>query len=148
MATLDAGPEAFFTHDHRACDAIWAEVEQAVDNGDDEAAIEAFKRFQTAMIRHLDMEEQALFPALEAAGLPPMGPTQMMRIEHEQFRRMLREMEALADAGDAEGLADEGDTLLMLIQQHNAKEEGILYPMAERLLAGGWNDVAGRLVHY
>lgn len=144
----DAGPEAYFTHDHRSCDNIWAEVEQAVDAGDEATALAAWKRFEAAMNRHLDMEEQVLFPALEAAGLPPMGPTAMMRMEHEQMRGLLRRMEALADQGDAEGLADEGDTLLMLIQQHNAKEEGVLYPMAARLLGAQWPAIAEKLARY
>ena len=54
------------------------------------------------------------------------------------MRGLVRHMNSLAEAGDAESLADEGDTLLMLIQQHNAKEEGILYPMADRLLFPQW----------
>ena len=40
--------------------------------------------------------------------------------------------------GDTEEALDLGDTLLMVIQQHNVKEEGMLYPMAENMLAGEW----------
>lgn len=143
--TPDSGPEEYFTHDHRSCDAIWAEVEAAADRGDAATALAAWKRFTTALAHHFEMEEQVLFPALEAAGLPPMGPTQMMRLEHEQMRGLVRHMDSLAEAGDAEGLADEGDTLMMLIGQHNAKEEGILYPMASRFLLPRWAEISARL---
>mgnify|MGYP002631245319 CR=1 FL=1 len=146
--TPDSGPEEFFTHDHRAIDAIWAEVEAAADQGDDAVALSAWKRFDAALSRHFEMEEEVLFPAMEAAGLPPMGPTRMMRMEHEQMRGLLRHMDTLAEAGDSEGLADEGDTLLMIIQQHNAKEEGILYPMAARLLGSQWDQIAARIARY
>ena len=43
---------------------------------------------------------------------------------------------------------DIGDTLLMLIQQHNIKEEGMLYPMAENVLAGHWTKLASLLEEY
>ena len=39
-----------------------------------------------------------------------------------------------------------GDTLLMLMQQHNVKEEGMLYPMAARLLGGpAWGPLGEAL---
>jgi hemerythrin-like domain-containing protein len=141
-------PSPWFTADHRACDAAWADVEAAVDAGDDAAAAAAHARFDAAMNRHLDMEEQVLFPALQAAGMPRMGPISVMLMEHDQMRGVLRTMEGCAGAGDWEGVADHGDTLLMLIQQHNVKEEGILYPMADQLLHATWDEVAAKLARY
>jgi hemerythrin-like domain-containing protein len=41
-----------------------------------------------------------------------------------------------------------GDTLLMLIQQHNQKEEHMLYTMAERALAADWAKLRERLIAY
>jgi hemerythrin-like domain-containing protein len=51
-------------------------------------------------------------------------------------------------SGDAQEALDIGDTLLMLIQQHNVKEEGMLYPMAENMLAQEWAELAVRLAQY
>lgn len=138
------GAVSFFTSDHRACDQEWALVEKAVDDGDAARAREAFAVFDASMRRHLAMEEDVLFPAFEARTGSSMGPTQVMRIEHERMRGLLAQMAATA-ASNVEGLVDLGDTLLMLVQQHNVKEEGILYPMAERALAREWGDVAARL---
>ncbi len=146
--TADAGPVPFFTTDHRACDAIWAEVEAAVDVGDDAAAAAAWTRFDAAMRRHLTMEEEVLFPALQDAGMRGMGPIQVMLMEHQQMRAMLDRMAQCASDGDYETLADEGDTLLMVIQQHNIKEEGILYPMAAQMLGARWPELAERLERY
>ena len=52
------------------------------------------------------------------------------------------------ESGDAEQAMDIGDTLLMLTQQHNIKEEGMLYPMAENVLAGNWPNLAKLLEEY
>ena len=52
------------------------------------------------------------------------------------------------EAGNAEDAMDLGDTLLMLIQQHNVKEEGMLYPAAEGLLAGDWEALSKVLAEY
>jgi len=64
------------------------------------------------------------------------------------MRGLLDEMQRAADAGDVDGVVDHGDTLLMIVQQHNVKEEGILYPMAERALAPAWESIAARLSRY
>lgn len=138
------GAVSFFTSDHRACDEQWALVEKAVDEGDAARAREAFATFDAAMRRHLEMEESVLFPAFEARMGSSMGPTQVMRMEHERMRGLLTQM-ASAAASNVETVVDLGDTLLMLVQQHNVKEEGVLYPMADRVLGAEWAEVAQRL---
>ncbi|MCA9605334.1 MAG: hemerythrin domain-containing protein [Myxococcales bacterium] len=126
----------FFCDDHRACDASWAAVEAAADAGDAAGARDAWRTFTDALERHFRMEEESLFPAFEeATGMRGGGPTMVMRSEHAQMRALVGQMEALVEEGDLDALVDQGDTLLMLIQQHNAKEEGMLYPMAEQHLS-------------
>lgn len=134
----------FFTADHRACDLLWAEVEGTADLP---GAVEAFRRFDAAMRRHLAWEEDTLFPAFEqATGHHGFGPTVIMRGEHDQMRALLDEMDRCATTGDRDGLLVQGDTLMMLVQQHNSKEEGMLYPMAEDALgARGWEAMEERL---
>lgn len=142
-----AGPLAFFTSDHRACDELWAEVEAAVERGDATAARAAFARFDAATRRHLDMEEQVLFPELERVTGMTMGPTRVMRAEHVQMRALLDQMARAADR-DVDALVEHGDTLLMLTQQHNMKEEGVLYPMVQAHLADVWEPIAAQLATY
>ena len=135
----------YFTSEHRACDGGWADVEAAADAGDTPAMAAHWQSFQNRLLRHLAMEEQLMFPAFEAATGMTAGPTQVMRMEHEQMRGVLEQMSAAVERGDAEELVDQGDTLNILIQQHNMKEEGMLYPMAESALQADWPELRGQL---
>jgi len=77
-----------------------------------------------------------IFPAFEqATGMTDGGPTSVMRSEHAQMRGLIEQMGVAADADNYDELVDIGDTLLMLTQQHNQKEEQMLYPMCDRALA-------------
>lgn len=64
------------------------------------------------------------------------GPSQVMRFEHAQMRDLLARMEQAAARHDGDEFSGLAETLLILMQQHNMKEENILYPMCERTLAG------------
>jgi len=151
MASIDieSGIVVFFEQDHRDCDARWADVEELLDTQDVDAARPAWQKFDKGMRRHIAMEEEVLFPALEsAAGMGGAGPTAVMRMEHKQMQGLLEQIDAAMESDDAEQALDIGDTLLMLIQQHNIKEEGMLYPMAENVLAGHWPKLAELLSEY
>ena len=141
-SNLQAGAAQFFTRDHRACDDLWAAVEAAAEGGEGVEA--AFTAFDAAMRRHMDMEELVLFPAFEKATGMTMGPTRVMRAEHDQMRGLLSQMAG----AETDAMLDHGDTLLMLIQQHNVKEEGMLYPMCDARLGGAWPEVARELSRY
>ncbi|MBW8371270.1 MAG: hemerythrin domain-containing protein [Thiobacillus sp.] len=131
----------FLGSDHRACDDLFASAEVAVAQNNWDSARSLFERFQKAMAHHLAMEEEVLFPAFEARTGMRMGPTEVMRAEHEQMRGLLQEMAgavAHADHGRYLGLSE---TLNMLIQQHNLKEENMLYPMSDQVLGGERDSV-------
>lgn len=148
MASPSVGLAPFFVHDHRSCDALWADTEAAAQDGDAQPASDAWQRFDAALRRHLAMEEDVLFPAFEAATGMTSGPTRMMRLEHTQMRCVLDQMAAAARQGEWQDLCDQGDTLMMLIGQHNAKEEGMLYPMAQAHLGAQWPGLAAQLQAY
>jgi hemerythrin-like domain-containing protein len=138
----------FFMTDHRGCDSLWAKAEGALEKKS-EGAKAAFEAFSAAMRRHFAMEEEILFPAIEErTGMVNQGPTAVMRSEHEQMRGVLDQMEQALEEGDLQAALDQGDTLLMLIQQHNIKEEGVLYPMADQVLGEGWEVLASKLKHF
>ncbi len=139
----------YFGGDHNDCDEKWVQVEALLD-GDDGAALgNAWQEFDQAVRRHLAMEEEVLFPAFEAvSGMGQSGPTVVMRLEHQQMRGILDQIGVAIDAGETEEALDLGDTLHMVTQQHNVKEEGMLYPMAENVLDGEWADLQQKLQHY
>ena len=126
---------SFMTEDHRHCDDLFAEAEQAIGKNNFEAARAAFDQFHSAMLAHFDTEEKTLFPTFEAKTGMTMGPTQVMRMEHAQIRSL---MVAAVDALKSENLDDylgQAETLLIMMQQHNMKEENMLYPMCDQHLS-------------
>ena len=129
----------------RHCDDCFAAVEQAVAKNDWKGASAAFSRFQEAMCKHLDAEEAILFPAFENQTGMRMGPTQVMRSEHAQMRELLVACETALGQQDAEEYSGCAETLLILAQQHNMKEENILYPMCDQHLAASVDALAGQL---
>jgi len=133
----------FMAQDHKNCDLLFAKAENAASTGDWETASQAFKEFVEAMDRHLGLEEQGLFPAFEKATGMVSGPTEMMRMEHEQMRAQFAEMRQALEIKQGDDFLGEAETLLILMQQHNIKEEQILYSMMDQHLsedAGYWQQ--------
>lgn len=130
------GIRNFMTDDHRRCDDYLAEAEQALGRNDSAATLTAFRQFREAMLAHFDAEEDTLFPAFEHATGMRGGPTQVMRMEHNQMREQLADAEQALAAGILDDYAGMVGTLLIMMQQHNMKEENILYPMCDQHLAG------------
>ena len=126
----------FLGSDHRACDDLFASAEAAAAQKNWDSARTLFDRFQAAMAHHLSMEETVLFPAFEARTSNSMGPTQVMRMEHEQMRGLMRDMANAVAAGNQNAYLGLSETLNMLMQQHNLKEENMLYPMSDQVLSG------------
>ncbi len=124
----------FLGSDHHACDDLFASAEAAVAQKNWDSARSLFGEFQTAMARHLAMEEDVLFPAFESRTGMAAGPTEVMRMEHAQMRDLLEEMAKAVAAGNQNGYLGLSETLNMLMQQHNLKEENMLYPMSDRVL--------------
>ena len=125
----------FMTDDHRRCDDLFAETEQAIAKKNMPAAKAAFAHFRNAILAHFDCEEKTLFPTFEAKTGMRMGPTQVMRMEHSQMRALLEDAVDALKQGNSEDYLGLADTLLIMMQQHNMKEENILYPMCDQHLA-------------
>lgn len=138
----------YMSFDHKRCDELYADAESAWNDGDEAKATELLKAFDLGMKRHLGEEENILFPMFtEATGMVG-GPVQVMLMEHEQMKGVLGQMlEALND-NDLETAVANGDTMVILMQQHNVKEEGILYPMIEQHTSGDVEEVIRSLQTY
>jgi iron-sulfur cluster repair protein YtfE (RIC family) len=131
----------FLGSDHHACDNVFASAEEAVARKDWDSARSLFDRFQAAMARHLAMEEDVLFPAFESRTGMSTGPTEVMRMEHAQMRDLLQAMANAIAAGNQNRYLGLSETLNMLMQQHNLKEENMLYPMSDRVLGADSDSV-------
>ncbi|MBF0417763.1 MAG: hemerythrin domain-containing protein [Magnetococcales bacterium] len=117
--------------DHERCDELYAEMENAAQSGDLGATRERFTAFQVAMVHHFDMEEKQFFPAFEQATGMTQGPTMVMRMEHRQMLGVMGQMGQALAGGDVNGVSRAASTLIVLMRQHNIKEEQMLYPMGD-----------------
>ena len=91
---------------------------------------------------HHGKEEQFLFPALEAAGIPKAGgPLGVMLNEHERGRALVRKMAAawqkhrLGDLAAVAVVIASARDYSAFLQAHIFKENNILFPMAEARLS-------------
>lgn len=134
----------FMSADHQACDEKFFLAEQAAYAGNWHEADTAFLAFRKSMTHHFRKEKELLFPVFLASG-GPNGPVQEMEMEHAQMNNLLKKMSLLVANRDAEGYSSIVETLLILLQQHNLKEEQILYPIADCLLAKGWIALRSRM---
>ncbi|MDD4930074.1 MAG: hemerythrin domain-containing protein [Gallionella sp.] len=134
----------YMSTDHKSCDEAFALAEDAVYAGDWVTAESAFNAFGKDMARHFRREEDVLFPAIMNAN-GPQGPVQVMRMEHAQINELIEQMAASVVTRNAKSYGGLSETLLIVMQQHNLKEEQILYPIADRILAVGREALIDRL---
>jgi len=132
-----------FKH-HKHCDELFAQAEDACAGGDWAEGEKAFELLLDQLETHFTSEEELLFPAFETATGMTSGPTEVMRGEHRQMRDLLGQMKGALASKDRDAFGGAADTLLILMQQHNMKEENILYPMCDNAL--GSSDVGASLV--
>jgi len=125
----------FMTKDHRRCDEMMAVAEEAIDKNDWDKGKQLAQEFLDAMEHHFTMEEQVLFPTFETQTGIVQGPTMIMRAEHQQMRGLFMQMQDAMEKQNKEEFLDTTETLLIMMQQHNMKEEGMLYPMTDEHLA-------------
>ena len=125
---------SYMKQEHRECDTLFAETEQAIAEGHWEEANEKFLAFANETLRHFKKEEEALFPAFENATGMTQGPTQVMRYEHEQVRGLIGNMAQAIEKSDKDAALSLSESMMILLQQHNMKEEQMLYAMCDRQL--------------
>ncbi len=124
----------YMTHEHRACDGLFAEAEKLAAEKSWPEAQEKFLQFADETLKHFKKEEEELFPAFEAKTGSTEGPTQVMRFEHEQVRGLLGKMAEALENQDRDAYLSLAESMMILLQQHNMKEEQMLYAMCDRVL--------------
>lgn len=122
----------YLQDDHRRLDAILPDVKSSVAEGDFQRAGDRFAEFSRGLGRHIDIEEQILFPFFEQTTGMVGGPTAVMRSEHVEIRRWMNDVTAALKAADAAGVETSIRGLKDILSAHNMKEERILYPMTDR----------------
>ncbi|MCK9371915.1 MAG: hemerythrin domain-containing protein [Sulfuricurvum sp.] len=124
----------FMRDDHRSCDCLYADCESALLAKEVEKGRDLFSRFSETTLHHFDMEERELFITFEKRTGMMGGPTQMMRYEHQQLRSLLESMKLALNENRFNDFFGIGESMMIMLQQHNMKEEQMLYPMIDRAL--------------
>ncbi len=125
----------YLSEDHRRLDAILSEAllltEQPATVAD---AARRFGQFRSGLLRHIEIEEQILFPAFEeATGMSGGGPTMVMRMEHKSIRELLDRIDGALARGEGSEASWGIEELVDLMGGHNGKEEHVLYPMSDEI---------------
>ena len=90
---------------------------------------------------HHGKEEELLFPALVAVGVPEDGPIAVMRHEHEMGRNYVKAMRTAFSGYMAPDISSSKEVLqnsrayISLLRDHIEKENNVLFVMADRLLS-------------
>ena len=124
----------FMSTDHRACDEQFATLENCIDSEDFATAEKLFEEFHTHMLKHFDMEEQVMFPQYQNCEGGHCDPTPVMLMEHNQMRAIFTQMSDAINANDKEKFLGQSEALLFTMQQHNMKEEQMMYNLADQSL--------------
>ncbi len=125
----------YMMQDHAACDARFERAADAARSANWAALQSEAGAFLDHIALHIELEEDLLFPAFEEdAGMSSGGPTETMRSEHQQMQPMFAQMREAAESRDAAAYLGMAQTLHDLLQQHNMKEEQMMYPMLDQSL--------------
>lgn len=124
----------YMTEDHRRCDELLSEAESNVSIQEWEKADQINGQFRTAMLHHFDMEEKIMFPEFNQNASGGCNPTQVMIMEHDQMRELLNRMNNAIAEKDQNKFLGLSESLMILMQQHNMKEEQIMYNLADDAL--------------
>ncbi len=116
-----------------------AEADNRLEQEPAEQIVDLIRNFADRC--HHGKEEDRLFPALVAKGMPKEGgPIAVMLAEHDMGRefvgRMAQSIESAAQ-GDQQGLQEFSSAAygyINLLRAHIQKEDRILFPMADRFL--------------
>jgi iron-sulfur cluster repair protein YtfE (RIC family) len=125
---------SYMKADHRACDEAFANMENEVSDENWANATKLFEAFASDLNHHFNMEEEVMFPAFEAREAGHCNPTPVMIMEHTQMRNVLNQLREDLEAKNKEHFFGLSETLMMTMQQHNMKEEQMMYPMIDESL--------------
>jgi hypothetical protein len=115
-----------FDHAHQHCDALLDRLIQVQSAGDWECAQDLYWQFRHAMETHFAAEEYGLFPAFELSTGIRVGPTSVLRGDHDAMRMLLDHLSGAIAVHDCEGSKHELAKLAALMHAHEMREAHVL----------------------
>ena len=126
-------PVVFTTH-HRRLDDLFTATRRAVENEDWAAASALFLVFNNTIERHMQTEEEYLFPAYERAHGADNPLTGILRKGHKDLRSFFVEIRETIDDGDGGEATALIDTVGQILHHHDTREEDEFYPAVAPLI--------------
>jgi len=124
----------YMTPEHRECDTLFANAEGFAAEEKWDEAEKAYLEFANMTLLHFKKEEDTIFPAFEEQTGSAQGPTQVMIFEHEQVRGLIGKLAEAIENRDRDAYLSMAESMMILLQQHNMKEEQMLYAMCDRII--------------
>src|SRR5689334_21018643 len=132
----------FLSDDHRRLDGLFNQFQRLLEQ-EAISAGETFSRFMGGLERHIEWEEELLFPQFEQrSGMAGVGPAAVMRSEHRCLKILIDRIQDRLRAGASlDGL----DTQLFdALTVHNRREDKVFYAWLDGLLS---EEEAGMLIN-
>jgi len=125
---------SYMSQDGTRLRALLAEVDRLLEDEQIERADHLFQDFYAGLLRHMQVEEDLLFPLFEQRAGVLGSPIERLRGEHRELSDGLAKMhDALAHL-DARRYARARLELGALLASHEAKEGRVFYPVIDRCL--------------
>ncbi|RAX51804.1 hypothetical protein CCY99_08365 [Helicobacter sp. 16-1353] len=135
----------YMINEHRECDEILSQLEDAVISGDWGNVGAKFNEFRDECERHFLEEEQVMFVEFEAKIGIADGPTKVMTMEHNMVRETLKEMQTALESSNKDRMLGLIESVMLILQQHNMKEEQMLYNMVQMHLSDKNDEIINRM---
>jgi hemerythrin-like domain-containing protein len=140
----EQAPAAALQREHREIDEG---IERFLAEPASEQAAAALSTAVAGLRRHIYLEEEVLFPPLSTGGL--VAPVFVMLREHAEIWQTLDALdrELPAAGNDPVATLELCRRLLAQLQDHNLKEERVLYPQADQVLPAAAVDRLAELLN-
>lgn len=124
------------SQDHKRCDDMFVEAQKFAARKDWAAARQYTDLFIRGLLQHFNHEETVLFPAFEQKTGMTQGPTRIMCEEHKTMCDLFDDLRQAVTSEIPSRFLGVAETLFIFLQQHNMKEECVLYPMIDQQFPG------------
>ena len=121
----------FMNSDHAYIDGLWGEF--LGERSDAERAAQLFKIFKEHIERHIKLEDEYLFPALEKhLGFQgELGPTALAVEQHKNIIKLVGLVDEAGKTKALEKIIFAGNNLRSALAAHRETENEIHYPVSD-----------------
>lgn len=144
-AALMSDTYDWLIHDHTQYESLLHDCLTAVGQDDWEAVADAFAKLHKEVLRHMEMEDEVLYPAyLRTEGLP-RAPVTALQQDHKKIASLLSDVETLLQTRNSEHVQQSFLPLEQTMITHHEREEDLFLPMASYLMLEQKEDLLRQL---